>query len=253
VPDIHPTFEKMVQRLERRSPLDEADRRTLLGLPHNVKKLTAGAHVVRDGDEFDHVTLLLSGFAYRYKLTGEGGRQIISFHCASEFLDLQNSLLGVADHNVQMLTRCDIAAVPVPALRSLAREHPAVGRAMWIETLIDAAIFREWIVNVGRRDSISRISHLLCELALRLEAAGLASDLRYEIPMTQEQIADCTGLTPVHVNRVLKELGRMGLIDRERRSISIVSWDRLREIGDFSTRYLHLQVGGPTNLASAAA
>lgn len=152
-----------------------------------------------------------------------------------------------------MLTRCDIAAVPVAALRRLAREHPAVGRAMWIETLVDAAIFREWIVNVGRRDSISRISHLLCELALRLEAAGLASDFRYEIPMTQEQIADCTGLTPVHVNRVLKELGRMGLIDRERRSISIVDWDRLQEIGDFNTRYLHLEVGGPTKLASAAA
>ena len=123
---------------------------------------------------------------------------------------------------------------------------------MWIDTLIDAAIFREWIVNVGRRDSLSRISHLLCEIALRLEEAGLAKDHTYEMPMTQEQIADCTGLTPVHVNRVLKELGRMGLIDRERRSVSILHWDRLQEIGDFNTRYLHLEVGGPNNLASAA-
>jgi hypothetical protein len=123
---------------------------------------------------------------------------------------------------------------------------------MWIETLIDAAIFREWIVNVGRRDSITRISHLLCELALRLEAAGLARDFRYEMPMTQEQLADCTGLTPVHVNRVLKELGRLGLIDRDKRSVAIVDWDRLQHIGDFNTRYLHMEVGGPTNLSSAA-
>jgi CRP-like cAMP-binding protein len=142
------------------------------------------------------------------------------------------------------LTRCDVATVPVPALRQLAADRPQVGRAMWIETLIDAAIFREWIVNVGRRDSLSRISHLLCEFALRLEAAGLARDHRYEIPMTQEQIADCTGLTPVHVNRVLKELGRLGLIRRDKRSVEILDWDRLERIGDFNTRYLHLAGGG---------
>jgi CRP-like cAMP-binding protein len=197
--------------------------------------------------------LLLAGFAYRHKVTGDGQRQIMSFHMPGEFLDLQNSFLGVADHNVQTLTRCEVATVPVPALRRLAEAHPRVGRAMWIETLIDAAIFREWIVNVGRRNSISRISHLLCEFALRLEAAGLAPHNRYELPMTQEQIADCTGLTPVHVNRVLKELGRLGLIDRDRRSVSIVDWDRLQNIGDFNTRYLHFEEGGPTNLASAAA
>jgi CRP-like cAMP-binding protein len=104
VPDLHPTFEKMVRRLERRSPLEEGDRHALLSLPHSVKKLAAGAHIVRDGDSVDHCSLLLSGFAYRYKLTGEGGRQIISLHIAAEFLDLQNSFLGIADHSVQMLT-----------------------------------------------------------------------------------------------------------------------------------------------------
>jgi CRP-like cAMP-binding protein len=239
LPDLHPTFEKMVRRLERRSPLPEADRQALLGLPHNVKKLPASAHIVRDGDPADFCTLLLSGFAYRYKLTGEGGRQIISLHCAAEFLDLQNSFLGVADHSVQMLTEGELALIPPGALEEMALTRPALARALWIDTLIDASIFREWVVNVGRRDSRARVAHLLCEFSLRLEAAGLASNHRYELPMTQEQLADAVGLTSVHVNRVLKQLGEEGLIRRDRRSIVIEDWKRMREAGDFNERYLH--------------
>jgi CRP-like cAMP-binding protein len=244
-------IERVLRRLETRGALTDDDREAVRTLPLTYRTLEPGAYIVREGEPPEMCALLLRGFAYRHKVTGEGHRQIMSVHMSGEFLDLQNSFLEVADHNVQALTRCEIAAVPVPALRRLAETHPQVGRAMWIETLIDSAIFREWIVNVGRRDSLSRISHLLCEIALRLEAAGLAQDRRYEMPMTQEQIADCTGLTPVHVNRVLKELGRLGVIDREKRSVSILDWDRLQHIGDFNTRYLHMEDGGPTNLESA--
>src|SRR6185437_9639427 len=134
------------------------------------------------------------------KVTGNGGRQILSVHMPGEFLDLQNCLLGVADHNVQTLTRAEVAIVAAGALRRLTEAHPLVGRALWIETLIDSAVFREWIVNVGRRDAITRLAHLLCEFSLRLAGAGLASDGCYELPMTQEQLADATGLTAVHVN-----------------------------------------------------
>jgi CRP-like cAMP-binding protein len=229
----------MVRRLERRSPLDQGDREVLLGLPHNVKKLPASAHIVRDGDVPEYCTLLLSGFAYRYKLTGEGGRQIISLHCAGEFLDLQNSFLGVADHSVQMLTEGEVALIPPGTIEQLALSNPAIARALWIDSLIDAAIFREWVVNVGRRDSRTRVAHLLCEFSLRLEAAGLASNHTYELPMTQEQLADAVGLTSVHVNRVLKQLGEEGLISRDRRAIVITDWNRMRQAGDFNQRYLH--------------
>ncbi len=239
VPDLHPTFEKMVLRLERRSTLSEADRTALLGLPHVVRKLSAGAHVVRDGEPADHCSLLLSGFAHRYKIAAEGARQILSFHVAAEFLDLQNSFLGVADHGVQMLTDAEIALIPAGTLQALALGRPALGRALWIDTLIDASIFREWVVNVGRRDSRARIAHLLCEFSLRLEAAGLASNHHYQLPMTQEQLADAVGLTSVHVNRVLRQLGEEGLIRRDRRSITIEDWGRMRAVGDFNERYLH--------------
>jgi CRP-like cAMP-binding protein len=220
-------------------------------LPTTFRTLEPATYMIREGEPADSCILLLTGFAYRHKVTGEGARQILSVHMSGEFLDLQNCLLGVADHNVQALTRCEIATVPANALRRLAEERPVVGRAMWIDTLIDSAIFREWIVNVGRRDSITRIAHLLCEFALRLEEAGLSADHVYELPMTQEQLADATGLTPVHVNRVLKELGRRGLIERQKRAINIVDWDQLQQIGDFSSRYLHMEAGGPNNLASA--
>jgi CRP-like cAMP-binding protein len=239
VPDLHPTFEKLVRRLERRSPLGEEDRAALLSLPHNVKKLAAGAHIIRDGDPADNCCLLLSGFAYRYKITGEGGRQIISFHVAAEFVDLQNSLLGVADHSVQMLTDAEVALIPANAIQELALSRPAIAKVLWIDTLIDASIFREWVVNVGRRDSRARVAHLLCEFSLRLEAAGLATNHHYELPMTQEQLADAVGLTSVHVNRVLKQLGEEGLIRRDRRSITIEDWGRMRAVGDFNERYLH--------------
>jgi CRP-like cAMP-binding protein len=239
VPDLHPTFEKMVRRLERRSPLGQADREALLSLPHTLRKLAAGAHVVRDGEPAELCCLLLSGFAYRYKITGEGGRQIISFHVAAEFLDLQNSFLGIADHSVQMLTDAEIALIPSGTLQKLALTRPALARALWIDTLIDASIFREWVVNVGRRDSRARVAHLLCEFSLRLEAAGLASNHHYQLPMTQEQLADAVGLTSVHVNRVLKQLAEEGLIKRDRRSITIEDWERMRAAGDFNERYLH--------------
>jgi len=249
--DMTQIVERMVRRLESRATLDDADRDAIRTLPFTPRTLEPAAYMVREGEPPEICMMLLTGFAYRHKVTGEGERQILSVHMPGEFLDLQNSFLDVADHNVQALTRVDVAAIPVPALRALAHERPAVAHAMMIDTLIDASIFREWIVNVGRRNSITRISHLLCEFALRLQIAGLARENGYELPMTQEQLADCTGLTPVHVNRVLKELGRMELIDRNRRAVTIVDWDRLRHVGDFSHRYLHLPQGGPTNFASA--
>jgi CRP-like cAMP-binding protein len=244
-------LERVVRRLETRVRLDADDRAAIHALPVQHRTMEPSAYMVREADRVENCIILLAGFAYRHKITGDGQRQIMAIHMPGEFLDLQNSLLGIADHNVQALTRCEVATVPVGALRGLAEDRPRVGQAMWIDTLVDAAIFREWIVNVGRRDSISRLSHLLCEIALRLEEAGLAVDRRYELPMTQEQLADCTGLTPVHVNRVLKELGRLGLIARDKRSVEILDWDRLQQIGDFNTRYLHFEAGGPTHLASA--
>jgi CRP-like cAMP-binding protein len=211
----------------------------VLNLPIRIRELDAGSYLVREGDVPTHCAVLLNGFAFRQKVTGEGARQIISFHIPTEFVDLRNGLLGVADHNVQSLDGSEAATIPRGALMDLSNERPAIRLAMWTDTLVDASIFREWVVNVGRRDSRARIAHLLCELAIRLQAIGEGSDGHFDFPVTQEQLADATGLTAVHTNRTLQSLRRDGLIHLNSRALTVLDWNGLKEVADFDELYLH--------------
>ncbi|HTU11913.1 MAG TPA: Crp/Fnr family transcriptional regulator [Allosphingosinicella sp.] len=238
--DPSSVLDRMIRKFERRAPLDNGDRKALRTLPHRVQTIEPGMYVVRDGETPTRSCLIVEGFAYRHKVTVEGARQIVSVHIPGDFIDLDGALLNVSDHNVQALSRCEIAFFPRAAMQQLILDHPRVAMAMWVDTLIDGSIFREWVVNVGRRDARSRIAHLLCEFARRLEVAGLAHEYRYELPMTQEQLADATGLTPVHVNRTLQTLAREGLIERNRRFVAIPRWEALRKVAGFSETYLHL-------------
>jgi CRP-like cAMP-binding protein len=241
MPDSHTDLlQPMLRKLELRAPLDDADRAAFLALPFRRQAVEANVYMAREGTPPDRSSLIVSGFAIRHKLTQDGERQIVSVHIAGDFVDLEGAFLSIADHNLQTLTRCEMAFVPREAVRELVLNHPRVGIAMWIDTLIDASIFREWVVNVGRRDGVARIAHLLCEFARRLEVAGLSDVSGYHLPMTQEQLADATGLTPVHVNRVLKQLMREGLITRTKREVTIPDWDRLRSVAGFNETYLHL-------------
>jgi len=230
----------MVAKFERRAPLSASDRAALLGLPFRLQKIDAGKYIVREGSSTAHSALIISGFAIRQKGTPEGARQIVSVHIPGDFIDLEGAFLATADHNIQALTRCEFALVPVQAILALVAEHPMIARAMWVDTLVDGSIFREWVLNVGRRDARERIAHLLCEFSRRLEAAGLGNKEGYELPMTQEQIADATGLTSVHVNRTLKAMDEEGLVVRNRRYIHIPDWERLRDVAGFNEIYLHL-------------
>lgn len=231
----------MVRKLSYWHKLDAGDREAILALPHVVKRVEQHHYVIRERDKATHSCLLLSGFAVRHKIVGGGYRQICAVQMKGDMVDLQNSVLGVADHSVQMLTVGQIAMIPREEVIRLAFERPAVGLAMWFDTLVDSAIFAEWIANVGRRDARTRIAHLLCEFALRLKVAGLGATDGYQLPMTQEQLGDATGLTSVHVNRTIKQLEAEGLIERGTpRSISIGDWKKLAEVGDFDSHYLHL-------------
>lgn len=243
-PPPRATLEPMVRKLEYRLKLDEDDRSAVLALPHTIKTVGHRDYVVREGDRAEYSCLLLAGFAVRQKVAGNGNRQILAIQMKGEIVDLQNSMLGTADHSVQMLTAGKIAMIPRKEMERVATERPSVGKAMWIDTLVDASIAREWIVNVGRRDARTRLAHLLCEFALRLKHAGLSDGAHYELPMTQEQLADATGLTAVHVNRSIKSLAADGLIDRQSpRSIHIGDWRKLAQVGDFQSTYLHFRTG----------
>ena len=234
------TLAPMVRKLNLWAPLGDTDREAILALPFATRRMQPGQYIVWDGDRPQYACLLLSGFAIRHKHAGNGGRQILSIHMKGDIVDLQNSLLGIADHNVQMLTAGQVAMIPVESMRDLAFRHPNVGMAMWYETLVEGSIFREWVLNIGRRDARTRIAHLLCEFAMRLEVAELGQPTVYELPITQEQLADAVALTPVHVNRTLKKLEQEGLITRTKRIVSIVDWKELIKVADFEPRYLHL-------------
>jgi CRP-like cAMP-binding protein len=232
---------QLLRKLETHAVLGEEDRQAILALPYTLKTLEPHAYIVREGDRPDVTAILASGFALRQKLTGEGTRQIVALHIPGESLDFQNLFLDTADHNLQALTRIQVALVPRSEVQNLVQARPAVARAISVHILVEASIFREWILNVGRRQARGRVAHLLCELAVRLEAQGLTQDYGYELPMTQEQLSDAVGLTPVHVNRTLKQLELEGYLTREKRRVSFPDWRRLREVGDFNQSYLHLQ------------
>jgi len=236
----------MVDKLSYWGRLDSEDKAALLQLPHKLKVLERHAYIVREREPTTHSCLMVEGFAVRHKIVAGGRRQIVAVHMRGDLVDLQNAFLGIADHSVQMITPGKVAFIPRNDVKELAFARSNVGMAMWFDTLVDGSIFREWIANVGRRDAHSRLAHLLCEFSLRLKVAGLGEATEYELPMTQEQLADCTGLTPVHVNRTLKLLEAEQLITRRSsRTVTIGDWKKLADAGDFDSTYLHLRRDEP--------
>jgi CRP-like cAMP-binding protein len=233
-------LELLLTNLELRSALTEEDRAAILALPYALKTLAPGSYLVREGERPISCGVLVSGFAYRQKLTGDGGRQILSIQIPGEALDFQNVFLNTADHSVQMLTRGQVALVPAAEIQKIARSTQSIGHAILVSILVEASIFREWILNVGRRDAKSRLAHVLCELAVRLDAQGLTEEMGYHLPMTQAELADALGLTPVHLNRVIRALELDGLLVRSKRELSFPDWERMRDIADFTDRYLHI-------------
>jgi len=236
----------LVRKLQTRVPLDRSDVQAVLELPFTIHSYEAPAYLVREGTTaLQQCSFIRTGFAIRQKLTVDGNRQIVGLCLPGDFVDLQHLFLNRADHNVQALTRLDAIDVDRAALQQLAQSRSNVGKALWIDSLIEASVHREWVLNIGRRDARQRIAHLLCEFVLRMRHAGLEQEASCEFPMTLEQLADAAGLTSVHVNRTLKALAGAGAIRRTKRSLTFTDWDQIRDIGDFSALYLHLEQGGP--------
>ena len=153
--------------------------------------------------------------------------------------DLQSLHLEVLDITVTTLTPCKVGFVQHEAMRELCARFPRLSDAFWRETLVAAAVFREWVMNVGRRQAYARIAHVFCEWMTRMEAIGLAADNTCEFPMTQNELADATGMTTVHVNRTLQRLRAEGLIELTGSKLTILDWERLQQVGDFDPTYLH--------------
>jgi CRP-like cAMP-binding protein len=231
----------LIRKLESIFDLSDDERQALEDLPMRVMAIRADQDIVREGDHPSRCGLLLSGFACTYKVTAQGKRQIVSFNLPGDISDLQSLHLKVLDSSISTMSPCSIGFITHEALRDICERHPRIAAALWRSTLVDAAVFREWVVNVGRREGASRVAHVLCELLVRLRAVGLVDDRACDLPITQTEFADAVGFTTVHVNRILQQLRADGLIELKGERLFVPDWEKLKQAGEFDPAYLHLE------------
>lgn len=241
----------LIRKLEHFTRLSDDDRAVLQGLSRTVRLFEPGADIIREGDSPEHVNLFLDGWASRYKQLEDGRRQIVSFFVPGDLCDLHVFILREMDHAIAAITPVRLAQVPRDVLLGLIDRHPRITRALWWETLVNAAIQREWTVNLGRRTALERLAHLFCELFIRLRAIGLTDGNTCAFPITQLELADATGLTSVHVNRTLKEMRSAGLIILKGRQLTVPDLAALRKAALFNPNYLHLGRDGAHLSANA--
>src|SRR5687767_7870657 len=236
-----PMTHLLLRKLNSIATLDHEDQIAVDRLPLQLTDLKADQDIVREGDRPKRSCFLLSGMACWFKMTGEGRRQILSFQISGDLPDMQSVHLSTLDSTLITISPCRVAFVQHEALLDICAKRPNVANAFWRMTLIDAAIFREWVANVGSRQALGRVAHLLCELVVRLRAIGLADNLVFELPVTQTELADATGLSTVHVNRTLQSLRKQKLIHWKDSQLEVLDWAGLKQAGDFDPAYLHLK------------
>jgi len=234
-------LETFFRKLEGRDTVTEDDKRAMRSRVGSAGTFRAGSDLVRERDRPDRSTLLVSGFSVRYRVLKQGQRQITAIHMPGDFVDLHSFLLKEMDHSVGALTECGVVTFPHKDLAEITEEYPHLTRLLWLTTLLDGAIHREWLVGMGRRTSSQQIAHLVCELYERLKVVGLAQNLEFRLPITQTQLGDMLGMSPVHVNRVLQELRAEELFSWDNQRILIFEWERLAQRAEFDPRYLHLK------------
>ncbi|WP_082463385.1 Crp/Fnr family transcriptional regulator [Sphingomonas sp. Leaf34] len=222
-----------------KSTLDEEDRHDAFRLPLTRKTFKPAGYIVRQGDISDSISIVLEGYCYGQRDDGQGKSQIVSLGIPGDAVGIEHLFLRTADHDTRALTEIEVAIIPLVAVQQLALRRPAIAQALGIRQAINNAIAREWLVNIGGRDGLRRVSHFLCEFAVRSDAWERVTSAGYELPMSQEQIGQATGLTAVHVNRMLKTLHTAGLIERSWRYVRFSNWEGLQDIADFSVDYLH--------------
>jgi CRP-like cAMP-binding protein len=231
-------YSRLLLRLERFNTLPADDRQRIVDLPLKLVNYPADQDIVEYGYSTSRCTLVLDGFLYSHKLVAGSRRQITSFFVPGDVADLPTLYLPRVDHSITTLGPAVLAFVPHIALKDVLDKSPALAQAFWRETLMQAAIFQEWVVNLGRRDAFARLAHILCELTLRLQAMGLARDLSFSMPWTQMDVADACGISNVHANRVIQELRHLGLVQWDSRRVTIRDWSALVRLGDFNDDYL---------------
>jgi len=229
----------LLRRLNTVSGLDDADIAAIRALPINVRHWDAGRTIVSDGERPTDCCLVIEGFCVRAKTILDGQRQILSIHIPGEIPDLQSLHLHRMDHDLIAVAPSTLGFISHTSMRALTRTNPNIAEVLWRDTLIDSAIFREWIVNVGQRPAASRLAHTVVELRRRLAVIGREAGDTFEMPLTQEQISEALGITPVHANRIIRQLRDDGIVDISRGRVTVLDEAKLADLAQFDDRYLH--------------
>jgi CRP-like cAMP-binding protein len=235
----------LIRKLEHFVRLSQTDRVILdRAASERVRRYGPRVDITREGDRPKDVHLILSGWACRYKQLEDGRRQVVSFFLPGDLCDLNIFILREMDHSIGTITSVSIADLSRDFFDEMSAGHPRIVTAFWWESLVNAAVQREWTMNLGQRTALERMAHLLCEIFFRLRIAGLTREDSCDFPLTQADLADATGLSKVHVNRTLQELRSAGLIVLKGKMLVVPSLERLMNAGLFNANYLHMDREG---------
>ncbi|HEY8576236.1 MAG TPA: Crp/Fnr family transcriptional regulator [Devosia sp.] len=233
----------LFRRLGAWDDLSEEERAALVEAAGETKVMPRGSEIVREGQSPSFCTLLVGGMVAREKSLEEGGKQITAIHIAGDLIDLHTFLLSKLDHDLVALTEVKLISFPHRKLKAITEQLPHLTRLLWLSTLIDSAIHRQWLVAMGRTSALAHAAHFFCEIYVRSDLVGLADEHR-SIPfaITQQQLADTLGLSAVHVSRVVQELRRQNLITWDGKRLSVLDWDGLQSLGQFDPSFLDVVV-----------
>ena len=232
----------LTMKLEQHVRFDSAERQRLEELlnAHPTERYARGKPILREGEKVNTIHIVTTGIAARSKTLESGARQIMALLVPGDICDLEVFVLPKMDHDVIAITETTCTVIPAKIIEALLTESTTITKALWWSTMTDSAVLREWIVNHGSRDSLERLAHLMCELLIRYRIVGATTDDSIPFPLTQEELADATGMTPVHVNRMIRQLREDGLIDLSAKVLTILDPQRLLKVAKYDSAYLHL-------------
>jgi len=233
-------IEPLFRLLSQYMPLDEADGDALLALADGPLSNCEARHdIACEGENPTVVRLLVSGWACRYKDLPDGRRQIVGFFLPGDFCDFNIYILSELDHSIGALTAVRYYEIQPQQFQAVIEQRPLLLRALLWHEMVSSGIQREWLLSIGQRSPFERLAHLFVELYYRLKAVGLAAGLRFDLPITQNHLAEANGLSLVHLNRTLQQMRREGLIELADRQLRIIDLDRLKQVALFNSNYLH--------------
>ncbi|MEJ7935574.1 Crp/Fnr family transcriptional regulator [Sphingobium sp. AN558] len=228
-------------RQRRRNQLSQDDLATLETAVSEVRTVPGRRTLAEKGAPITFSTYLIEGIICRYMDDRDGARQLVAVHVPGDFVDLHGYPLKRLDHDVATITTCKIACVPHGALDEIVATRPKLAKMLWFSTLLDAAMHREWIFRLGRLDAIARVGHFFCEIEAKLRAVGRSDGSTFLLPLTQADLGEACGMTPVHMNRMLRELKEQGLMEVRRDIVIMTDRSALMRLCEFDPSYLFIE------------